>query len=145
MSLPFESSPGDEHTLTLGGRRYDVYKLIRLTSHIVPVELPGETLRELVSVEHCWTDSLERGFSPRELLGQYEECGSWELLECRFPHWSDHIRKVMEADCQYPILMYRGEVIDGMHRTVRATVDRLPTLRARKLDELPDTARYYGS
>lgn len=144
MSLPFESTPGNVHTFTTGQRSYDVYKLIHLTVHIPTVDITVEELENLITCEHCWTDSAERPFSPRELLNAFEQLGSWDLVESRYPDWSDHIRKVRLAECQYPILMYRGGIIDGMHRTMRAVIEK-HQIKARRLRTLPDEARYHGS
>lgn len=144
MSLPFKSTPGDTHTTTIGGRMYDVYKLIRLTEHLPAVPVPVETVRDLVTGELCWTDTEEMFFSPRELLTAFEQLGTWELVESRYPNWSDHIKRVKEAECQFPLLMYRSEIVDGMHRATRAVIEKT-TIRVRKLIVLPAEARYYGS
>ena len=50
----------------------------------------------------------------------------------------EHAKLINAADLQYPIIICpAGRVMDGMHRVARAALEGLPTIRARRLVELP--------
>lgn len=50
----------------------------------------------------------------------------------------DHFVRVCVADTQYPIIMYKGFVVDGMHRVVKAFVMGQESLRTIELKKMPD-------
>jgi hypothetical protein len=126
--------------LSLGDKSYDVYKLIRLSAHITPVEMETVQLEKQILGDECWTDANENKFSPRNLLAAYWQLGTWESVEREHPAWIDHIDKTKRADYSYPVLMYRNEVIDGMHRIIHALVDNAAVIPVRVLEELPEEA-----
>jgi hypothetical protein len=52
---------------------------------------------------------------------------------------ADHVRLVEEVDVEYPIILGPdGQVMDGMHRVVRALLEGRPTIRAVQFAELPE-------
>lgn len=132
----------DAHTLILDGKEYDVYKLIDITSHISPTHIDLEKIKDQILEEECWNDAKKNTFSPKNLLDAYNESGSWEHLKKAHPEWMDHIRKTENADYNYPILMLDNEVIDGMHRLIKAITDNVPDIPVRIIDHLPEEAIY---
>ena len=141
--FPSESTLHDTHILFLGFGTYDVFKLIRLTSHIVPAEKKVSDLDKLVPSEHWWIDDDDEIMSPKMFLDEFRRLGSWEALAEAHPPWSAHIAKTRSVDCRHPVLIYQGEVIDGMHRVIRAVIEGMEALPARVLHELPNDARYH--
>ncbi len=140
-NLPFESTDKDAHKLTVEGKSYDVYKLIRLTSHTEHVEMKISTLEPQI-LNKCWKDSCQKDFSPRDLLSAYRTLGTWEAVAGEHPTWSDHIRRINQADRRYPLLLYQGDVVDGTHRLIRALVEGVENISAKILDKLPEEARH---
>ena len=141
-TFPKESLFGDAHTLILGDKEYDVYKLIDYTREIVPVETRVETLKNQLSAEQTWSDSNNQTFSSKDLLTAYTELGSWEALELAHPEWTDHINKTKTADYRYPIILYKGELMDGTHRLVRAIIEKVEHIPVRNLEILPEDTLY---
>ncbi len=61
------------------------------------------------------------------------------------PTWgafADHCRRTLDADLVHPIILGpTGDVVDGMHRIVRAVLDGRTTIAAVRLDEMPTPDR----
>lgn len=108
---------------------WDVDRLIDLSSHLPPVEVPLEAIRELD--EPFWFG------------------GASDVATCRAV--ADHARLILETDLTFPIIIGAdGRVMDGMHRVakaylegrstvlgVRLEVDPPPDFVARSEDDLP--------
>ncbi|MEN9613840.1 MAG: hypothetical protein RLZZ347_147 [Candidatus Parcubacteria bacterium] len=136
--FPTESVPNDAHVFTLNDKEYDVYKLIDYANGLETVQLELATLREQVFGEKCWDGTNSITFSPKDLLDCYVSLGSWEAVRSTHPEWSEHIDKTTRAEYRFPILMYNGAIIDGMHRLIRAITEKAPTIPAKILNTLPD-------
>ena len=80
-----------------------------------------------------------------------EEVPIAEIAEVDSVYWFDddnpptvreialHVRLTNEVDTSFPIILGPdGRVMDGMHRIVRALIERSPTIAARRLTELPE-------
>ncbi len=141
MDLPRASSPGHAHTLHLDGVGYDVFKLIRLTLDVEPVEMETTQLEHQLLGENCWDDMRGEFFSPEQALEAYRRFRTWGNVALAHPTWSHHIEKIERADYRYPVLMYLGEIIDGMHRILHAITDGVAAIPVRVLDSLPEEAR----
>lgn len=59
--------------------------------------------------------------------------------------WADdfdaHIDRVKNADPSYPIIVFKGDVIDGAHRLVKAYLSGAKTIQARSIKSLPASER----
>ncbi len=141
-SLPIESTSGDSHTRTLNEHRYDVYKLIDLARSFGSAEISVASIDRSAFEDRCWDDTNERLFSPNELLDSYRSLGSWNAVEAVHPEWKEHTKRVEGADLAHPILIYKDEVIDGMHRLVKALSEGRPSILAKHFEALPDEALY---
>ncbi len=57
------------------------------------------------------------------------------------PLWrdiGDHAKRIMKADLQYPIILSaKGNVMDGMHRILKAYISDMPTIKAVRFKEDP--------
>jgi hypothetical protein len=70
----------------------------------------------------------------------------WEIPESLLNDWywgsdtpSSHVRRVMSADLSFPIILHGdGIVVDGMHRICKALFNGQKTIKAVRLDNLPD-------
>jgi hypothetical protein len=50
----------------------------------------------------------------------------------------DHARLIAEVDLTHPVILGPdGRVMDGMHRIASALLERRPTIRAVRFEELP--------
>ncbi len=141
-SLPVESTPGDSHTHTSNDHRYDVYKLIELARPFESSEIPIASIGQAALEDRCWDDLNEALFSPKQFLDSYESAGSWAALETAHPEWKEHIKRVAQADLSHPILICKDEMLDGMHRLIRALSEGRTSILAKHFDALPDEALY---
>ena len=48
--------------------------------------------------------------------------------------YPNDIKRIKEADMKYPIIMYNGEIVDGVHRLVKATLDKNKFIKAYVFD-----------
>jgi len=95
---------------------WDVDRLIELTRQL-PVE--AVELADLWEIDTVyWFDDVHRP-TVREVVG--------------------HIRLVQDVDSSYPVILGPGNrVMDGMHRIARALLEGQRTIRAVRLEEVPE-------
>ncbi|HEX8271050.1 MAG TPA: hypothetical protein VF615_00280 [Longimicrobiaceae bacterium] len=95
---------------------WDVDRLIRLTAHLPPVEVPLDAIRELD--EPFWF-------------------GGGEAPTCRAV--AEHARLIAETELRYPIILGAdGRVMDGMHRVAKAYLEGRATVAAVRLEADPE-------
>jgi hypothetical protein len=140
--FPKESKFGYAHSTTIEGKEYDVYKLIEYGNNIKPIKMETIDFSPKELDEACWNDLDGKMFSPRQLLNSFVELGSWGAVEMAHPEWADHIEKVRNADHSYPILIYKFEMIDGMHRLLKAYINKIDDIYVRVIDKLSDDFLY---
>lgn len=96
---------------------WDVDRLIDLSAHLPPHEVPLDAIRELD--EPFWFG------------------GGSEEATCRAV--ADHARLIRETDLRYPIILGAdGRVMDGMHRVAKAYLEGRATVTAVRLEVDPD-------
>jgi len=68
----------------------------------------------------------------------------WAVPDTFLSEWSwggdtlaDHILRVLSSDLSYPILTYKGCVVDGNHRILKALALGQTTLASKDFSELP--------
>ena len=49
----------------------------------------------------------------------------------------DEMKRVSECDLKYPILIYRGFIMDGKHRVAKALLENKKTIKVKFLEDLP--------
>jgi hypothetical protein len=66
-------------------------------------------------------------------------CGYHHIVgvEYDIQDFVDTVKRVQEADLSYPILLYRGFVMDGKHRLAKALLEGKKTIKVKYLTELP--------
>ncbi len=95
---------------------WDVDRLVEISASLAVEEVPLASISEIDSV--YWFDERERP-TIRKIV--------------------QHLRLIREVDPSYPIILGPdGRVMDGMHRIARALLDGETTIRAVRLDSLPD-------
>ena len=100
-----------------GMRAWDVDRLIELTAHTPPVEVPLSSIRELD--EPYWFGD-----------------GS-DAATCRAV--ADHAKLMLETDLRYPIIVdMDGRVMDGMHRVAKAYMEGRQSILAVRLETTPE-------
>ncbi len=94
---------------------WDVDRLIELSRELTIMDVDPATIGELDSV--YWFDTA----NPATVRAVIE-----------------HARLIAAVDPKYPVILGPdGRVMDGMHRIARALLDRRPTIRAVRFEELP--------
>ncbi len=141
-TFPTESVKDISHTTTVSGVVYDVFRLIHLTKDIPITHVPTGRLQRDLRFK-CWVDTENVHLAPVEIYQEYRKFRSWKkLIRCR-QTWTDHIYRTRNADCSYPLLIHLDEgVIDGMHRLLKACLEKREILTARYFNKLPRQALY---
>lgn len=143
FELPPESIEGFTHFAEINGKVYDVYKLIELAKTIEPKIIPITTF-DNSKESKFWNDKNNLRIGPPDIIEEGERGIDWDGLIKKHPEWEEHIESIRNADYEtYPI-MYTGEdlVVDGMHRLTKAWVDKAEEIKAKYIEELPDSALY---
>lgn len=100
--------------------------------------------------EHFWRiETLWRAAAVGPVVETALDDLPWKVDGCFIlgdpPTWgafAEHCRRSLAADCSFPIILSpAGEVMDGMHRIVRAFVEGRTTLPTVTLTEVPPPDR----
>ena len=101
-----------------GKRVWHVATIWRAAEGLVPGEVAVASIREMEEV--CW-------FS--EAWGRLPTCRAV----------GEHVKRVMAADLTVPVIVGpKGELLDGMHRVVRAWLEGRVGVAAVKLERMPE-------
>jgi hypothetical protein len=93
---------------------WDVDHLVQLSAGLRRRQVPLTEIREL---DETWCGEEERP--------------SWRSM-------IEHVKLIMDADSSFPIILSAGgEVMDGMHRVARATLEGRQTIEAVQFSEDP--------
>lgn len=84
-----------------------------------------------------WPDE-ELASSPAEIIDEYRRLSQSlsSVLEIH-PEWADRIQRIHRANYSHPILIYKGVIIDGLHRVLHAIIAGEESIQAHVLEELP--------
>jgi hypothetical protein len=133
----------DSHLTTQGDDTYDVYRLIEHAESL-PVETVSIHLLNDNKQNICWDDDQKQMISPSVVL---EAIGSsrpvdWDILIRTHPNLTEHLQKVRDANLQYPLLVFgEKELLDGMHRLVRAWIDGVDSIKIKRFTAMPADAK----
>jgi len=96
---------------------WDVNRLIRLTKDFPRIQVPLEAIREIDE--------------PHWFSGGAEDATCRAVME--------HARMISEADLDFPIILSSdGRVMDGMHRVLKALLNRLQSIEAVRFECDPE-------
>jgi hypothetical protein len=131
------------HLTHFGGLNYDVRKL-----EAIAQSLPDKTfdLADSRSLEPIiegkyWKDTEGASIGPSDLISAFHENGrNWQQVLAGHPTWSEHVAKLRRVSYATPVLVYKGHVIDGIHRLTKALCDGVEGIPFKELDELPAAA-----
>lgn len=132
--IPAHSIPGDTHSAEYGDMRIDVYRLIHLTQDVPTQEVPIPELLHQMG-DFCWTDALGK-ITPEFVVHILKEEG-YEKSLTRYPSLAEHINKIQNSDYSFPIITYKGSIIDGMHRLAKAVIENQTSIKVKPLDQIP--------
>lgn len=146
FELPPESVEGFTHTADINGKVYDVYKLIELAKAIKPKIVPT-ALFDNNKGSKFWITQEGQHIGPSDIinaLGESVEDIDWDDLRKKHPEWEEHIESIRNADYERHPIMYTQKdlIVDGMHRLTKAWIDKVEEIKAKWLEELPDSALY---
>ena len=91
-------------------------------------------------------DEVRYAWDVEKLWVEFEslEAVEWKIPKSFQDEWywgqshpSDHIERCLEADLNYPILVWDDAIIDGTHRTVKALAQGKKTIKARVIINMP--------
>lgn len=106
----FRKIDGDLHA-------WDIHRLIRLSKSLIPVPVRLNEISELD--ENWWYDGHADMPTPRALAG--------------------HMALVRQADLAHPILLCAdGRLMDGMHRLVKALLEKRTHVEAIRFPVMPE-------
>ncbi len=140
---PPKSTPRNLDVYTLGSEHLDLYFIRNFVTELPPEEIPLNSL--LPQLESQSWEEPEAN-SPLEVLHEYNRLSedTSEVL-AEHPEWTDRLKRIEEADYAYPILIYKGVIIDGLHRVIHAAMDKRQTISAHVLTTLPSEAYFEAS
>lgn len=102
--------PYDQQMAAIGRLKWSVARLVELARGLPVMDIP---------MAHLNVYNTYENLTLRQMAG--------------------HIRAVMDADMNYPIILDEdGEIMDGRHRVLKALVEGLPTIKAVRFLENPD-------
>lgn len=140
---PTKNEPGNEHTSTHGDVTLDVHALIHHTERFPVVKLPLTPLLPQLK-EPCWHDDHGREIAPHTIINLIANYG-YGRAATDYPEFAQHISRIEQADRRYPIHIYQGAIINGMHRLAQLAVERQQGnsqnfITAKELRTLPNEA-----
>ncbi len=126
-----KSHEGHTHTANINGIAHDIYKMQPFAEHLPVAIVPIAQFAESTDAGNSfWTDSEGNSF----LLGDILQ--DWEASK-QNPLWTEHVKKIENADLSYPIwVINNNHVIDGMHRLVKAMLDKEVGIKVRFVDDI---------
>ncbi len=138
-AFPKESIPGNRHALRHNQYEVDVYRLIDLIQEVPETTVSiGNFVEDLN--DKSWTDDSGKNISPQEVIDAWRDAGGAEKMSVVHPEFSDHMRKIENADPSVPIIIFESKIIDGMHRFVKAVLEGRTDIRAKIISEIPNEA-----
>ena len=135
--IPVRSEPGNEHTAEHDGLLIDVFKLIHMVQDFPRQEVKISDLMHQME-DLCWTDEHGK-ISPEFVVIILKEEGYGKATG-RYPSLAEHINKIKNSDYSFPLIAYRGRIIDGMHRLAKAVLENQTSIRVIDLEEIPQEA-----
>lgn len=130
------------HTARLDGKVYDILTLIRC-AEVLPTEAVPRASFDRLLDDECWIGRDGRRLRPRDILDLAEKRElDWLAMIAETPRWTPHIGAVRRANYRaHPLLCTtNGSIVDGMHRLLRATLDRVEMVEIKRFAELPTEA-----
>lgn len=127
-------------TTKVNGVIYDVRKLEALAEQLPIQEAPTEQFNTIVGPSHhYWLDANGQP------LGPYDILKDWEAAQNN-PAWAEHVATIKRANLNRPLWVTRTpesdqDVFNGLHRLTRAFIDKVPTVKIRVFEAIPDDAK----
>ncbi|MCX6780628.1 MAG: hypothetical protein NT003_00700 [Candidatus Magasanikbacteria bacterium] len=142
----FSEMPAPKPHLTqIDGRTYDVRKL-ESSAALLPTNhfdlTKWNTLQSVIDGKY-WNDTNGAALGPKDLIEAYGTSESnWSEVLKKHPSWSEHVAKIQRVSYQTPVLVYKGNIIDGIHRLTKALLENAASIPYKNLDRLPADAEY---
>jgi len=129
------STPEHFAVYDLGDGVLDLYYFRHYVSRKKPKLLPISVLESQVRKQH-WDDEKSGG-SPGRIIDICKR-GSNETLRyvSQHPESRQRIRRIRDADYSYPVLVYKGIIVDGLHRIIHACFDGRRSILGHSVDAL---------
>lgn len=133
------------HTTEFGGVKYDVRKLEAAAASL-PVQnfdLSNKIVLAPILEGKYWRDTEGNSIGPADIITAFEENDRDldRVLEVH-PVWSEHIGKIRQVNYRTPLIVHKGQIIDGIHRLTKAVCEDAKTIPYREFDSLPSDTVY---
>lgn len=140
QEYPARSTREDFDVYTLDTEHLDLYYIRNHVTELVPQEVTLKSLEQQLNSQG-WEEDSQTGSSPSKILNEYRRLSNdlSRVLE-KHPEWADRISRIMEADYSHPILMYKGTIIDGLHRILHAILEGEESIQVHYLEALNSEA-----
>ena len=133
------NTPENIDVFTLNSENLDLHRIRNFVRELPPINISIASLETQVR-EQLWDDESEKedSCSPASLIDEYKRLSNnLSAVLVEHPSWADRIKRIQEADYSHPILIYKGVIIDGLHRILHAFIDKQETISAHVFKKLP--------
>ena len=136
-------------TARTNGLHINIRRLMELTEREPVIQIPLAELEDQLN-HPCWTDVENKSVSPRHIINKILTEG-FDDAKDNYPEIRGHIEKIEESDRSYPVHMYEGNIINGMHRLSQVFLNKelglssQDFLTVKELVEIPPEALMQSS
>lgn len=104
------------------GIKINIDTLIQLTERHPVTQISLDEVTDQLEYP-CWTDANGARVTPEEIIDLILQEG-YESAAYNHSPLEKHIHSIQTADRSYPVHMYEGNIINGMHRLAQVYIDR---------------------
>ena len=141
---PAQSTIENFDIYTLGSEEnleyVDLYYLRNYVADLQPSKVEINSLESQLR-EQQWDEDTPNSLYPIEIMDEYNRLhNDISRVLKEHPKWADRINRIQKADYTKPILMYKNDVVDGLHRVLHALTDGKESIQVYTFESLPPEA-----
>ncbi len=120
------------HAFSSYGITVNVEKLFSFADKLQVLEIPVKDLKDRL-YDKVWDDEREDNdpegnFAPIDAFDKRKQGGRYDY----------HYQKALKADLKYPIIIWKGKVVDGVHRLLKAYIQKDKTIKVVEFKSIPE-------
>ncbi len=139
--IPRESTETLFHFRSIDEDTYDVFKLIALSTELPVQRLPLDSSEIQLELDtETWDDGKGNKITPRDVINILKQHTDYNKALEIYPELAEHIRKIRDADYSYPVLLFNGSILDGLHRIAKACIEKQDFINAKIFQTIPNEA-----
>lgn len=128
------TTPKGLETYEAGDDVYSTDMAIRWANEYgVPKDVPVSRFSNAIN-QYSWVDANETPITPKMVVDDRKN-----------PAYKEHVKRLMNADLRYPILIHDGHIIDGFHRMTKAILQGHKIVKAVTIPDSVFRKFYVGS